>query len=209
VLPAQVLIRYNSESWAAIEDGTFIECEIQAGPTSWRRPNNGTDLADVRDALACRGYRCRRSVLHAGSQGSRKNPTVHLDTWIQQRKNTEPPTQGSEAPSADAATSDAADHSTSTAPDQLQPTAVQADFPARLILSRAAPHLRPPVAVFATDPVHNQRQLDGQIALYTRLNAMAGPAAPQYDMVVACLTDAPAAIDDLFRRLTRELAPAT
>lgn len=121
MLPSQVLIRYPASSWGPILDGSlFLDYEVQAGPTSWRPPTAGADLADARDALAARGYALRRSVLHAGTQGSRSNPTVHLDTWVLQVAKTEPPPKQAEAPSTDAATSAPAHSSTEPTQRQLR-----------------------------------------------------------------------------------------
>ena len=107
-LPSQVLLRYDFESWSPCLDGIFVEFEIQAGGPSWRPPRNGADLQDARAALQDRGYSVRRTVLHAGTQDSSSNPTVHLDTWILRRPaaqpKTEPPPAKAEAPSTDAAT---------------------------------------------------------------------------------------------------------
>ena len=120
-LPSQVLLRYAFESWAPCLNGVYVDCEIQAGPGSWRRPHNGADLADARDALTARGYSVRHSVLHAGTQGSTGNPTVHLDTWVLRRPKTEPPPRGAEAPvSADAATPGPRDDNLDPGPAQLR-----------------------------------------------------------------------------------------
>lgn len=121
MLPTQVLLRYEFESWSPCLNGVFVEFQIQAGPASWRPPDNGADLQDARDALRERGYTVRRSVLHPGTQGSRYNPTIHLDTWVLQAPKTEPPPQGAGTPdSTDAATPGHAQDSIEPAGEQLR-----------------------------------------------------------------------------------------
>lgn len=78
-------------------------------------------------------------------------------------------------------------------------------FPVALILSRAALRFRPPVRVFASPAIYSQPQLDAAIALRTRLNHLAGPTAPNYDLTVAPLADVDAAITEIHRELTRGL----
>lgn len=81
-----------------------------------------------------------------------------------------------------------------------------AEFPAVLIKSRIGLQWNPPVLAFLAGEIHSQAQLDARLKTISKLEALAGPSTPIYDLTLAPLADAEEALADIHTRLEAQLS---